>query len=361
MITLSQTGRAGLEFLGSLQKHSSSKLRERGQKDVIAAGGAQLVARPIADADPDEVIDMMTSIARGSEALRFERFYQRFVAEEVYDRGIPAAEEKRAIAEPILATAVNPEKAGTLILNPDLEIPDYYDGVEWHLQPGGWDGFDLSMPMFAAGIAPLVFSQGGYAAVDVGVNIRGQRAEVIGELPRKDYKRFYEPGSGGVVTLMAIRQLYPEAELVGSDLSAAMQKSGYRMAGLLDLNVTLKQEDCCDTSEPDDYYDAVVVYALFHEMPDDICLKAMKEMYRIMEPGGDIVISDPPPLRAVSPFRGYLLNWEGKNREEPYFEEHIRRNLGELLTEAGFVDAEEYALSETGYPWVAKAHKPGVS
>lgn len=358
MIELNQNGRAGMEFLGSLQKFSSSVLRDEAQRDFAAIAGPAAVCEPIGDVDPEPVIARAAQIAESSQALRFERFYQRFVAEQLYDRGIATVEERREAAEKALKTNIDPQRAGTLILNPDLEMPDYYAGVEWHLQPGGWDGYDLSMPMFAAGVAPLVFAHGGYAAVVVGANIREHRKAVLEELPRRDYARLYEAGSGGVVTLATARQLFPEAELVGGDLSQFMLEAGHRMAGIMELNVTLRQEDSCNTAEADESVGAVICYATLHEMPDDAVQALFHEMYRITEPGGDIVISDPPPLKAVSPFQGYLLDWEGNHREEPHIPAHIRRDLPGMLRKAGYEVTAEKALGPAQYPWVTLAHKP---
>ena len=181
---------------------------------------------------------------------------------------------------------------------------------------------------------------------------------MLEHLPRRDYKRIYEAGSGGVPTLATARQLFPDAELIGGDLSAAMQKAGHRMAAQMNLNVTLRQEDSRHTAEADESVDAVVIYATLHEMPDEVARETFTEMFRILKPGGDIVISDPPPLKAVSPYLGYLLDWDGDFREEPFFGHHIRRNLTGMLEDAGFTHTQEKALGEAAYPWMTLAHKP---
>lgn len=224
--------------------------------------------------------------------------------------------------------------------------------------PGGWDGYDLSMLMFMSGVVPYIFRHGGYAAVAVDADIFAQRTQVLGQLPRHDYRRIYEAGSGGTPTLAMLRRAFPDAELTGADLSAHMQKAGHEMDKRMGLNVHLKQEDCRYTSEPDDHYDAVVAYALFHETPDEVCSDILREIYRIMAPGADILISDPPPLRVLQPFDAVLADWETENREEPYFGASIRRNLPDLLTSTGFAEAREFAVGDDTYPWVTLARKP---
>lgn len=362
MITLSQHGRAGLQFMGSLQRYSSSELRAQAEEDFYADPAmAELGDQAIGNRQVEEIDAIVVradATATKSPAHRFNRLYQRIVAEELYNRGIPAAEEKRGEIEKIEQPPLDPAKAGTLTLNPDIEIPDYYDGVEWHLMPGGWDGYDLTMHMFLAGVTPYIFKHGGYAAVDVDADIRNQRADVVKELPRSDYKRIYDCGCGGTVTLAVLRQQFPDAELVGADLSAGLLKGGHTMSSLLGLNVQLKQEDTCHTSEPDDYYDAAISYAVFHEMDDPAAFDTLKEMFRILAPGGDMIISDPGPFRAITPYQAVIYNWETDHREEPYFTASVRRSLPNMMREIGYEDVKEYGAGPGNYPWVTYGRKP---
>lgn len=364
MVHLPQTGRAGLQFMGDLQVFSSTALRRAAHEafyddaQMNALGDAPLGNKP--PQQLDDLVEQAKRVAEQIPAHRFNRLYQRMVAEAVYDRGIPAAEEKRGEVGDLFAPVsdVHPN-AGTLTLNPDLNDPEYAADVEWHLMPGGWDGYDLSMVMFMSGVMPYIFKKGGYAAVDVGVDIFAQRLDVLNQLPERAYKRIYDCGSGGTPTLGILRQKFPDAELVGADLSASMQNGGHKMDQRLGLNVHLKQEDCRYTTEPDNHYDAVTAYAVFHETPDDVCRDIIKEMHRILAPGGHMVISDPGPLRALTPYQAVLYDWEQDNREEPYFSASIRRNLPEIMRSAGFAKATEYGVGNGNYPWVTLGTKAG--
>lgn len=363
MIPLPQTGRAGLQFMGDLQVFSSSALLEQAKNAFYSDSEmAAYGEKPLGDRPPEELeaaVQKANKVASTIPAHRFNRLYQRMVAEAVYDRGIPAAEEKRAFAQEILAAKIENvhPNVGTLTLDDSFETPDYADNVEWHLMPGGWDGYDLSFLMFMSGVMPHIFKKGGYAAVDVGVDIFSQRGEVIDQLPEGTYNRIYEAGCGGTPTLAVLRNKYPDAELVGSDLSASMLMGGHKMDQKMGLNVHLKQEDCRKTSEPDNHYDAVVSYAVFHETPDDVCYDFLKEMHRILAPGGHILISDPGPFRALTPYQAVLYDWEQDNREEPHFGASIRRHLPNILREIGFEHAEEYNVGPHVYPWVTLGRK----
>jgi SAM-dependent methyltransferase len=362
MIQLEQRGRAGLQLLGSLQAFSSSALRDQAEADFAAQPEAPALTEEFrADVRPHvwrERLNRARDVAERSDAYRFNRFYQRWVAEQNFIRAIPAVERRR---EQWLAlkAAKSPAPSSRLQLNPALPMPDWYDGVEWHLEPGGWDGYDLAQPMFMAGIGPYVFAHGGFAAVDVFADIRSQRSRVVDQFRRNDLKRIYEPGCGGPVTLAACRQRYPNAELIGGDLSAAQLKSGHFAAELMGLPITFRQEDACHVAEADGSVDGVISYALHHEMPPAISAQVIREMHRILAPGGEMVISDPPPFRGVAPLQAVILDWDTDNRAEPYFSAAAMANLAQMMRDAGFVDVEEYELEKRGYPWVTRGRKPG--
>ena len=287
-----------------------------------------------------------------------ERFLQRYVAEENFNRGIPAIEERRANFEKFVNAEVRPVETSELDMSETPHLPKYYDRVEWHLEPGGWDGYDLYGPLFAFGIGPLIFRFGGYAAVGYGDDIIEQRLSAVRQFPKDSYGRIYEPGCGGVSTLGAINKIFPDTELYGSDLSPLLLKNGYMLANKQAMPVHLKLRDSTDTKEPDESFDGVITYALHHELPPKANAKLFAEMFRILKPGADIVLSDPPPFRAVSLFHAVILDWDTDHREEPFFSSILESNLEDMLAEAGFVQVEAYGIGQDGYPWITRARKP---
>jgi SAM-dependent methyltransferase len=360
--TLSQQGRASIQFLGSVQRFSSGPLRSLARRDYDADPESRQVADE-ADASRNAEgkprwLAAARRIAERYPNYRMERFLQRVVAEEVYLRGVPAVEERRVEFERYL-NAPLPDTPGSLELDPSLAIPDYYRGVEWHLQVGGWDGYDLYGPFFALVAGPHIFRHGGYAAVESGDDIIGHRLSFVRQLTRKTYRRIFEPGCGGVSTLACVHQVFPDAELVGCDLSPLLLRMGHATARRLGVPVAFKQRDCRDTGEPDGSCDGVVLYALLHEMPPESSIATLREAFRMLGPGGDIVISDPPPFRAVDPFQAVVLEWDTRHREEPFFTAACSANWAEVLRDIGFVDVSEYSLGERGYPWITRGRRPG--
>ncbi len=357
---LSQHGRAGMEILGAIQQFAATSLRPQARAVFEADAKAQALsaehAVDMAGVGGRERIAAARAIADRSPIFRFERFLQRWVAEENFNTGIPAIEERRAQFERFMAQPIATPAGGTLDL-PNIELPKYYSR-EWHLEPGGWDGWDLYGPLFAFAVGPMVFSKGGYAAVGVGDDITRQRIQAVQQFPKSSYRRVYEPGCGGATTFKAIHTVFPEAELVGCDLSPLLLTNGHKMAERQGIPVHLKQRDATSTGEPDASFDAVITYALHHELPPKENAAMFREMYRILEPGGDIVLSDPPPFRAVDLFHAVILDWDTDNREEPFFSTMLHTSLDNQLREAGFVNVESYPLGQGQYPWITRASKP---
>src|SRR3546814_1849376 len=104
-----------------------------------------------------------------------------------------------------------------------------------------------------------------------------------------------------------------------------------RLTDKLGIPASLRQRDAAtDTREPDESVDAVVTFALHHELPHAANVALLTEMFRILKPGGDIVLSDPPPFRAIDPFHAVLLDWDTEHRAEPFFSERSEEHTSEL-------------------------------
>ena len=358
---LGQRGRAGLELLGATQKYAAGNLRPAARKNFENRPEAKLLAEAHAVAatsgDMRDVVARTTTVVECDPIWRLERFLQRYVGEETFSHGIQAVEERREVFADFLQPPASPTK-GTLELDADLELPKYYTATEWHLEPGSWDGYDLYGAVFAFGIGPLVFRHGGYAAVGVGDDIIAQRRKTIEQLPKSSYARIYEPGCGSATTLTTIHGIFPDAELHGCDLSPLLLRMGHRVAERLGIPIALKQRDATRTGEPDESFDAVVTYALQHELPPRENVALLQEMFRILKPGGDILISDPPPFRAVTPFHAAILDWDTKYRNEPFFSAACLSDWDQTLRDIGFTGVQSYPLGQDAYPWITRASKP---
>ncbi|MEQ8248587.1 MAG: class I SAM-dependent methyltransferase [Alphaproteobacteria bacterium] len=297
-------------------------------------------------------------VAERSDAYRFERFYQYVGGHEIFIRGICAVEECRSEIEAVRAADTDNDGRTSLDLLPDLPKPRYYP-VEWHTQPGGWDGYDLYGEMFQYAFGPNVFRYGGYAVVESGQQTRFSRQELFGQLPKGEYPRIYEVGCGTGGTLLAARDVFPDAELIGSDLSETQLRHGYRISNRLGAGIQFKQRLAHDTGEAANSMDAAISFAFFHELPRAETLRVLEEMYRILRPGGSLLIVDPPPFKEVDLFQSVIMDWESLHHGEPYFSVSCASNWGKEMAKIGFENIREKAFHERNkYPYVTVGTKP---
>ena len=79
------------------------------------------------------------------------RGLQRLSQEAMWQEVIYGLEQRRPDIEEQLDR--EEQAAGSLTLNPDLKMPEYYDNTEFHLQPGNFHKNTLAGPVYEIGVA----------------------------------------------------------------------------------------------------------------------------------------------------------------------------------------------------------------
>jgi ubiquinone/menaquinone biosynthesis C-methylase UbiE len=78
----------------------------------------------------------------------------------------------------------------------------------------------------------------------------------------------------------------PGSDVVGIDLSPAMLERAERRRGTATTQVQLRQMDVTRLKFADASFDAAVATFLFCTLPDDLQVAGMKELGRVVKPGG---------------------------------------------------------------------------
>lgn len=125
--------------------------------------------------------------------------------------------------------------------------------------------------------------------LSLGIDKRWRRAAINSLRPYAPKKMLDVATGTGDFALLAARTLGPES-LLGVDISEGMLEVGRKkilQAGLADV-VSFRREDCMALSQPDGEYDALTVaYGIRNFQDLD---RGLSEMYRVLRPGGRLVI-----------------------------------------------------------------------
>jgi ubiquinone/menaquinone biosynthesis C-methylase UbiE len=138
-------------------------------------------------------------------------------------------------------------------------------------------------------------------------------------------------GTGtGVVALQAAKKIGAGGKVVGIDLSEGMLATAEAKAEKLGIaeKVEFNRMDAEKLEFADESFETVVsLFALLH-FPDP--LTALKEIYRVMKPGGKLVVAvgSSPPLFSVS----------GLTHRLKVLPDLVRRKQGKQLVAPGFLD-----------------------
>ncbi len=155
-------------------------------------------------------------------------------------------------------------------------------------------------------------------------------------------RRIVDLGCGtGSMTLM-LRQKFPTAEVIGVDLSPYMLVVAQHKATTGDRApqtntpqtnpVRWMHGNAEATALPDHSVDLVTAALLFHETPPTVSQAIVREAYRLLKPGGELVVLDgnQTTLRHSE--------WLTQIFEEPYIRDYAAGNLGQWLAAVGFGD-----------------------
>ncbi len=95
----------------------------------------------------------------------------------------------------------------------------------------------------------------------------------------------------GVDTMIAAKMVGPTGRVVGIDMSSEMVDRARQNLNLTNLeNVSFQESSAENLPFPAQDFDVVISSGVFNLIPDK--LKALKEVFRIMKPGGRLMMAD---------------------------------------------------------------------
>ncbi|HET9627364.1 MAG TPA: class I SAM-dependent methyltransferase [Kofleriaceae bacterium] len=160
--------------------------------------------------------------------------------------------------------------------------------------------------------------------------------QFVREADRRDL-RLLDVACGTGRTLHQIAQAHPGLRLYGVDLSPAyIREARKRLADLPEVALAVENAEALPYA--DATFDVVTSVYLFHELPRNARRNVVREMFRVLRPGGLLVIEDSAQLTESAEIGTALRAFPGEFHE-PFYNDYLEDDLGALLAECGFAPA----------------------
>ncbi len=344
---LRQRGRASVDFLAHVF-HGATQVRQGVQEQLNTRFGE---GASLPD-DLDERHEAVAGALSEEPGYRVQQAIGEWHSRQHGLIAINAFEElKPRITERLAQYDEGPSR---LTAEKDFKPPDYFEGVEIHRTRGGWDGHPC-MGFIHGEIVHRLIVDATYPG-----GIFTQRRMVAGLAPKESYGRILEMGCSTGHFTRALAETYPNAEIVGVDVSIRTLEHALRAGNSCGYSWQLYLRAAENTGFEAESFDLVTSYILLHEMPASAIRACFAEAYRVLAPGGDLLMSDVARYAHLNKIQEWQADQLARFGGEPFWRESASLDLVAALKDAGFEEAEGRALGNQGYPYpyVITARKP---
>ena len=223
-----------------------------------------------------------------------------------------------------------PQHAGNLELNPELEIPEYARH-EIHIQPGGYIGDPLGGYIYNHAVNVFTFSRMSEDAFHL------ELANLVPTPEDGRIEHILDLGAGIGQLPMAMKERFKDARVCGLDAAAPMLRYAHMRAVTANIDVQFVQRLAERTGFPDQSFDIITAYILFHEGPTTAARQIVAEAARLLRPGGVFFPVDFATGHTVAPGVRFNQWWDHVHNNEVWTEEYRSQDFGALLEAAGLV------------------------
>ena len=141
-------------------------------------------------------------------------------------------------------------------------------------------------------------------------------------------------GSGR--THKQLRASFPKNKILGLDLSDSYLKEASRYISDLEGDlIELIKANAESLPFEDNSLQAISCVYLFHELPRTVREKVLREIFRVLEPGGVLVLADSIQINDSPKFISIMEGFY-KNFHEPFYCDYIKDDIDTKMSEIGF-------------------------
>jgi len=336
-LTRTRREQAQIDFDGELMAFNSLVIGK-----VMAADYARQF--PGGRSEPPN-IEEIASVMSDAASYRFGAFFEYHNHGRMFRHLLGTIERQGTVVRRWLDSVNEPGSLGSVDLDPKLNPPAYYRGIEIHTQPGNYHG-EFAGILYHTMIGPFLVHRDDHDEMGWAL-ARG--------IPDRGYKRIVDLGCGIGKSTLPYCDLYPEAEVIGIDYAAPMLKYAHRLSESRGKRVRYVQSYAERTGLEENSADLVTAIWLFHEMPRAARAATVREALRILRPGGFFAIMESPPFKELreqyGPLSAFLLDSTGRRMSDPFIPEFFSCDRVAMLAEGGFVDTENVALPNELTGW----------
>lgn len=233
--------------------------------------------------------------------------------------------------------SINWEQERDRIANPNLEYPNYYQSQNFHGIKNGYLNPDAAVTY-----DPITR----YFLPPHETWVREDAIKMIQGEP----KRIVDLGCGTGSTTILLQEAFPQAQLIGLDLSPYMLFMAERKAQEKQFPIQWCHGKAEDTGLAGETFDLVTASLLFHETPVEISKAILRESFRLLKGGGQFLLLDgnQNTLR--------FADWLTNVFEEPYIQEYVEGDVDSWLENTGFVQIKTHTI--WGVHQVSVGRKP---
>ncbi len=310
----------------------ANQMRDTYEREVAPQAASNMTG---ANLDGDDVHDALLD-----EPIF--KFYSsiRYNAQEMCHRAvIPAIDREhdnlKARAEALDGT---PTRTGSLTLDPSLDVPNYVEGIDVHLMPGSYvtgeaEGDLRAGSIYDNAISVFAFGQMGDQMDDIGQSMSKFVRHIY---PDFNPQKILDVGCTIGHNTLPWAQEYPDADVHAVDVAAPLLRYAHARAQSMAVPVHFHQQSGEALQFEDESFDVVFSSMFLHELPRAAIKNFMKEVHRVLRPGGLLLNMELPPNNHMHAYDQFFLDWDSHYNNEPFYKNFRDMDSKALCAEAGF-------------------------